>query len=56
MKRIRRPVRREGSKFMVGEEGDVLPWWKRLGGWCGGGRWEGEKGVVPLIGRRPLRP
>ena len=56
MKRIRRPVRREGSKLRVVEEGEVLPWRKRLGGWCRGGRQEGERGDVPLIGRRPLRP
>ena len=35
MKRIRRPVMREGSKLRVAEEGEVLPWRKMLDGWCG---------------------
>ena len=26
MKRIRRPMSREGSKLIVVEEGEVLPW------------------------------
>ena len=36
MKRIRSPMSKEGSKLIVVEEEEVLPWRKKLGGWCRG--------------------
>ena len=38
MKRIRRPTSKEGSKSIVVEEEEVLPWTKTLGGCCHGRR------------------
>ena len=36
MKRIRRPMSKEGSKLIVVEEEEVLPWRKTLGDCCRG--------------------
>ena len=38
MKRIRSPMSKEGSRLIVVEEGEVLPWRKTLGGCCRGER------------------
>ncbi len=38
MKRMKSPRSKEGSRLIVAEDVEVLPWRKKLGGCCRGGR------------------